>query len=110
LERLFIWRFLDILKLEPGLSALVLRQRWSGRMSEHGSNQDGMIPGSDWSMGLNSPTSVSQAIVLASLGGKLRNLYADLIAEGVPEHLAEIVSRIDAGEPTRAIRPPRRPS
>jgi hypothetical protein len=79
-------------------------------MSEHGSNQDGMIPGSDWSMGLNSPTSVSQAIVLASLGGKLRNLYADLIAEGVPEHLAEIVSRIDAGEPTRAIRPPRRPS
>jgi len=49
-------------------------------------------------MGLNSPTSVSQAIVLASLGGKLRNLYADLIAEGVPEHLAEIVSRLDAGE------------
>ena len=39
---------------------------------------DGMIPGSDWSMGLNSPTSVSQATVLASLGGKLRNLYADL--------------------------------
>jgi len=42
-----------------------------------------MIPGSDWSMGLNSPTSISQATVLASLGGKLRTLYADLIAEGV---------------------------
>ena len=67
-------------------------------MSEQGSNQGGMIPGSDWSMGLNSPTSVSQATVLASLGGKLRNLYVDLIAEGVPQHLAEIVSRLDAGE------------
>ena len=61
-----------------------------------------MIPGSDWSMGLNSPTSVSQATVLASLGGKLRNLYTDLIAEGVPEHLAEIVSRLEPGKPASA--------
>jgi hypothetical protein len=67
-------------------------------MSEQGSNQGGIVPGSDWSMGLNSPTSVSQATVLASLGGKLRNLYVDLIAEGVPQHLGEIVSRLDAGE------------
>ena len=63
-----------------------------------------MIPGSDWSMGLNSPTSVSQATVLASLGGKLRNLYTDLIAEGVPEHLAEIVSRLEPGKPASANR------
>ncbi len=78
-------------------------------MSEQGSNQGEMIPGSDWSMGLNRPTSVSQAAVLVSLGGKLRTLYAELIAEGVPEHLARIVGRWKPGKPARAIRgPPRR--
>jgi hypothetical protein len=58
-------------------------------------SQSEMIPGSDWSMGLNSPTSVSHAKLLADLGSKLRNVYAELIESEMPEHLAELMTRLE---------------
>ena len=45
-------------------------------------------------MGINSPTSVSQAKLLAHLGGMLRDIYSDL-EEEAPEHLTQIVQQID---------------
>ena len=36
--------------------------------------------------------------VMASIGQELRRMYAEIIAEGVPERFAEILCRLD--EPT----------
>ena len=36
--------------------------------------------------------------VMAAIGQEMRRMYADIIAEGVPERLAEILRRLD--EPT----------
>lgn len=33
--------------------------------------------------------------ILASIGRELSRLYASIIAEGVPEHFAEILRRLD---------------
>jgi len=52
-----------------------------------------MIPGSDWSMGLNSPTSVSHAKLLADLGSKLWDVYPALME--MPEHLTELMRRLE---------------
>jgi len=60
-----------------------------------------MIPGADWSMGINSPTSVSQAKLLAHLGDMLRDIYSDLIQEEAPEHLTQIVNRLEAQQTDR---------
>ena len=58
-------------------------------------SQREMIPGSDWSMGLNSPTSVSHAKLLADLGSKLWDVYAALIDSEMPEHLTELMRRLE---------------
>ena len=60
------------------------------------SNDGGMIPGADRSMGINSPTSVSQAKLLAHLGGMLRDIYSDLVKEEAPDHITQIVNRLGA--------------
>ena len=65
-------------------------------MSPQASNDGRMIPGADWSMSLSSPTSLSQAKLLAHLGGNLRAIYADIIQAEVPEHLTQIVNRLEA--------------
>jgi hypothetical protein len=55
----------------------------------------GAIPGGDWSTALNTDSSLAQATVLAHLGRELRNLYAGLIGDEVPEHLAEFVRKLE---------------
>ncbi len=53
------------------------------------------ITGGDWSVGINSPTSLSQAEVLALLGRGLQTLYGNVVDEGVPQHLAGFVERLE---------------
>ncbi len=53
------------------------------------------IMGGDWSVGLNSPTSLSQAEILAVLGRGLQKLYEPLVEEGTPEHLASLVEQLE---------------
>ena len=65
-------------------------------MSARASDDGGMIPGADWSMSLSSATSLSQAKLLAHLGGNLRAIYADIIQAEVPEHLTQIVNRLES--------------
>jgi hypothetical protein len=38
---------------------------------------------------------VSHAKLLADLGSKLRNVYAELIESEMPEHLAELMTRLE---------------
>jgi hypothetical protein len=33
--------------------------------------------------------------IMAAVGRQLRVIYADIVAEGVPEHFAEILRRLD---------------
>jgi hypothetical protein len=54
-----------------------------------------LIPGADWSISAV-PRSLSQAKLLAHLGGMLRDIYSDLIEEEAPEHLTQIVNRLKA--------------
>ena len=56
-----------------------------------------LVAGGDWSIGLNSPTSLSQARLLLDLGERLRPAYEDVFRQPVPEHLADLVRRLDAG-------------
>ncbi len=53
------------------------------------------ITGGDWSVGLNTGTSLQQAEILTVLGRGLQNLYDDIVEEGVPEHLAQYVEKLD---------------
>jgi hypothetical protein len=52
------------------------------------------IMGGDWSVGLNSPTSLSQAEILTVLGRGLQKLYEPVVEEGTPEHLASLVEQL----------------
>jgi hypothetical protein len=52
------------------------------------------ITGGDWSVGLNTGTSLQQAEILTVLGRGLQKLYGDVVEEGVPEHLAGYVERL----------------
>jgi hypothetical protein len=54
------------------------------------------ITGGDWSVGLNSPTSLSQAEILAVLGRGLQKLYEPVVEEGTPEHLASLVEQLES--------------
>jgi hypothetical protein len=56
------------------------------------------ITGGDWSVGINSPTSLSQAEILTVLGHGLQKLYDGVVEEGVPEHLAPMVEKLDQSE------------
>jgi hypothetical protein len=53
------------------------------------------ITGGDWSVGINSPTSLQHAQVLTVLGRGLQKLYGDVVEEGVPEHLAQYVEKLE---------------
>jgi hypothetical protein len=53
------------------------------------------ITGGDWSVGLNTRTSLQQAEILTVLGRGLQKLYGDVVEEGVPEHLAPFVEQLD---------------
>ena len=53
------------------------------------------ITGGDWSVGLNTRTSLQQAEILTVLGRGLQKLYGDVVEEGVPEHLAKYVERLE---------------
>lgn len=53
----------------------------------------------DWSIGLNSATgsSLSQAMLFAAIGPRLREVYSDVVEEGsVPEHLAPFIEKLEA--------------
>ena len=43
----------------------------------------------------NEPAPTLGPYVMRTIGRELRQLYADIIAEGVPEHFAEILRRLD---------------
>jgi hypothetical protein len=53
------------------------------------------IAGSDWSVGLNSPTSIGQAKLLQVLGRALRRDYEGLVSEPLPDRLAALARRLD---------------
>lgn len=53
------------------------------------------VTGGDWSMGINSPTSLTQAEVLTVLGRGLQRLYDPVLEEGTPEHLASLVEQLE---------------
>lgn len=59
------------------------------------SDQPRFITGGDWSVGLNSPTSLSQVEVLVGLGHGLQRLYEGIFEEGTPEHLAAYVAALE---------------
>ena len=52
------------------------------------------ITGGDWSVGINTGTSLQQAEILTVLGRGLQKLYGDVVEEGVPEHLAPFVEQL----------------
>ena len=53
------------------------------------------LTGSDWSMSLNSPTSLGQAQILSALGQKLRERYEPVVKEPLPEHLGALVAQLE---------------
>lgn len=67
-------------------------------MSKKAPPEDEPMPfmtGGDWSVGINSPTSLSQAELLTVLGRGLQRLYGNVIEEGTPEHLADLIERLE---------------
>jgi len=52
----------------------------------------------DWSVGLNSPTSFSQAQVLQELGRHLRSQYKSILTEPLPEVIADLSRRLQGPE------------
>lgn len=57
-------------------------------------------PGADWSVGLNTQSSLSDALVLSTLGQGLREIYSDLVDEAVPDHFADLIERLEVSEKT----------
>ena len=53
------------------------------------------ITGGDWSVGMNSRTSLQQAELLSLFGQGLQKLYVDVVQEGVPDHLASLVEQLE---------------
>lgn len=64
---------------------------------DRGSGRPSLVAGGDWSIGLNSPTSLSHAKLLLDLGERLRPAYDDVFLKPVPERLADLVRRLDEG-------------
>ena len=58
---------------------------------------DGMtfMTASDWSVGLNSPTSLGQAQLLGILGRQLRDSYEAVVQEPLPDRLGELVEQLE---------------
>ena len=53
------------------------------------------MTGSDWSIGLNSPTSLGQAQLLSVLGRQLRETYEPVVNEPLPERLGILVEQLE---------------
>ncbi len=53
------------------------------------------LTGSDWSVGLNSPTSLGQAQLLSLLGRELRESYEPLVREPLPDRIGALVEQLD---------------
>jgi hypothetical protein len=53
------------------------------------------ITGGDWSVGINTGTSLQQAEILTVLGRGLQKLYVDMVEDGVPDHLAQYVEQLE---------------
>jgi hypothetical protein len=71
---------------------------WGAGMSKKVQPEEETVPfvtGGDWSVGINSGTSLQQAEVLSLLGRGLQKLYEDVVEEGVPDHLAPLLERLE---------------
>jgi hypothetical protein len=60
-----------------------------------GNGRPQLVAGGDWSIGLNSPSSLSHAKLLLDLGQRLRPAYDEVFSEPVPERLIDLVRRLD---------------
>jgi len=52
------------------------------------------MTGGDWSVGLNTKTSLDQAEVLRLLGRRLQDTYKGVVEEPLPHRLAEVVDKL----------------
>jgi hypothetical protein len=59
-----------------------------------------VVPGSDWTTGLNSASTstLTGAQWLTGLGASLRDTYDDVVRSPLPEELAAAVERLRRGE------------
>jgi hypothetical protein len=57
-----------------------------------------LTTGGDWSVGLNSRTSIGQAQLLQLLGRHLRADYKQVVEEPLPEVLKSLLQRLDDKE------------
>lgn len=72
-------------------------------------DRTGPIAGSDWSVGLNSPTSIGQARLLQTLGRALRREYEGLVSDPLPDQLRALVEGLNADRgPTSKRKPAKR--
>lgn len=62
---------------------------------DRGNSRPRLAAGGDWSIGLNSPSSLSHAKLLLDLGERLRPAYDDVFSEPVPDRLIDLVRRLD---------------
>lgn len=60
------------------------------------------LTGSDWSVGLNSPTSLGQAQLLSLLGRGLRESYESMVREPLPDRLGALVEQLERCSDERA--------
>jgi hypothetical protein len=70
-------------------------------MTKRNAPPDGaLIAGGDWSLGLNRSAgdSLSHAYLLARIGRELRRTYGDPAEEPVPDHMAELLRRLDRND------------
>jgi hypothetical protein len=60
------------------------------------------MTGGDWSVGLNSTTSLDQVDLLYALGRRLRREYQNVVKEPLSERLAMLVEQLDNGARARS--------
>jgi len=53
------------------------------------------VTASDWSVGLNSPTSLAQAELLGILGRRLRESYEPVVQEPLPDRIGALVEQLE---------------
>lgn len=53
------------------------------------------LTASDWSVGLNSPTSLGQAQLLTLLGSQLRERYEAVVREPLPERIGALLEQLE---------------
>ena len=69
-------------------------------MDECPAPEDQILPfitGGDWSVGLNSTTSLDQLVLLHALGRRLRREYQNLIEAPISERLTMLVEQLEKG-------------